>query len=113
MNLQEKAVKKPKQIRISSEKIVCHICGREIFKRGWVSHLRIGHPEVSRKQVTASLGGTAEKGWKHKKKKSDPEMTMIQLLTLFGVAWALNEISKHVSKQPITLKSELNKPTPR
>jgi hypothetical protein len=101
---------KQKQIRKPSETKLCHICNKEIRLRGWTSHLRLAHPNIAHKQQ-AILSGLSEAPTMTTTKRSvkNANMSLKEMILMFGIAWVLHKIAEHQEKQR-TFQSKGYKP---
>lgn len=103
----------------------CPICDKKVRARGYISHIRLAHPNSIRNNQTkveflednkenlkdmSSIGYVSTKSIK--RKRSYNEASIGELIALFGVAYVLFEVYKYVNSTK-TLKSEPNKPTHR
>ena len=101
---------KQKQIRKPSETKLCHICNKEIRLRGWTSHLRLAHPNVAHKQQEVLSGLSENSSIKIRKQSvKKANMSLEEMIILFGVAWVLHKIANYQEKQR-TFQSKGYKP---
>ncbi|NBT63590.1 MAG: hypothetical protein EBT02_17695 [Planctomycetia bacterium] len=103
---------RPKQIRIPSRKIKCPQCHKDIFARGLKAHVRMTHG-VDIKQSTAVNGldlftmqdmnkiNVPKKRIRPSYNTAQPELTIGEMLFVFGVSWLLQAVSKEIRKRDI------------
>lgn len=98
---------RPKQVRVPSQKMKCPHCNKDIFARGLKAHVRMAHgvqpTAVSGLDLFSMQDLKGIKGTNVPKKQpsfntAQPQLTISEMLFVFGASWLLNEISKEMRK---------------
>ena len=83
----------------------CSICGKEVFKRGLISHIRLAHHKESNQIKQASMSGLSEKPLnKTKRTLKQADITLEALIITFGLAWVIYKIGKLATSPPEHLR---------